>query len=150
MKLVKIFIVFLTAVFMALPVAADTKSSADCPRYFAGTIEISSTQMAFIISAQKGGGVLEFQGGEHEFSIGGLGVGGIGVQKINAVGVVYNLEKLEDFSGTYGQARAGITVGKGKGAITLSNPQCVVIELKSSAEGVALSTGIDGMSIKLK
>lgn len=150
MKSVKIFIVFLIAVFMALPVAADTKSSADCPRYFAGTVEISSTQMAFIISAQTGGGVLEFEGGEHEFSIGGLGVGGVGVQTINAVGVVYNLENLEDFSGAYGQGRAGITVGKGKGAITLSNPQCVVIELKSSTEGIALSVGVDGMNIKLK
>ena len=150
MKSVRIFIVFLMAVFMALPVAADTKSSDECPRYFAGTVEISSTQMAFIISAQKGGGVLEFEGSEHEFSIGGLGVGGVGVQTINAVGVVYNLENLEDFSGAYGQARAGITVGKGKGAITLSNPQCVVIELKSSTEGVALSVGVDGMNIKLK
>ena len=37
-------------------------------KVFAGTIEINSTQMAFIISGQAGGGVLEFQGQEYPFS----------------------------------------------------------------------------------
>ena len=155
MKFIKIFSVLLVAVFTAFPVtAADMKSQAaettGCPRYFAGTIEINSTQMAFIISGQAGGGVLEYAGEEHEFSIGGLGIGGIGVQKINAIGVVYNLEKLEDFNGAYVQGRMGVTVGKGKGQIELSNSKCVVIELKSSTEGLALSVGLDGMSLKLK
>ena len=155
MKLIKIFSVLLVAVFTVFPVAAaDMKSQAaettGCPRYFAGTIEINSTQMAFIISGQAGGGVLEYAGEEHEFGIGGLGIGGIGVQKINAIGVVYNLEKLEDFNGAYVQGRMGVTVGKGKGQIELSNSKCVVIELKSSTEGLALSVGLDGMSLKLK
>jgi len=155
MKLIKMFSIILVAVFTVFPVAAaDMKSQAaektGCPRYFAGTIEINSTQMAFIISGQAGGGVLEYAGEEYEFSIGGLGIGGIGVQKINAIGVVYNLEKLEDFNGAYVQGRMGVTVGAGKGQIELSNSKCVVIELKSSTEGLALSVGLDGMSLKLK
>jgi len=44
----------------------------------------------------------------------------------------------------------GVTIGKGKGQIELSNSKCVVIELKSSTEGLALSVGLDGMSLKLK
>ena len=44
----------------------------------------------------------------------------------------------------------GVTVGKGKGMIELSNSKCVVIELKSSTKSVALSAGVDGMSLKLK
>ena len=155
MNLIKMFSIILVAVFTAFPVAAaDMKSQAaektGCPRYFAGTIEINSTQMAFIISGQAGGGVLEFAGEEYEFDIGGLGIGGIGVQKINAIGVVYNLEKLEDFNGAYVQGRMGVTIGKGKGQIELSNSKCVVIELKSSTAGLALSVGLDGMSLKLK
>ena len=155
MKLIKMFSVLLTAIFTVFPVAAaDMKSQAaektGCPRYFAGTIEINSTQMAFIISGQAGGGILEYAGEEHEFGISGLGIGGIGVQKINAIGVVYNLEKLGDFNGTYVQGRMGIAVGAGKGQMELSNSKCVVIELKSSLSGVALSLGLDGMGIKLK
>ena len=155
MKLIKMFSIILVTVFTVFPVAAaDMKSQAaektGCPRYFAGTIEINSTQMAFIISGQAGGGVLEYAGEEYEFDIGGLGIGGIGVQKINAIGVVYNLENLEDFNGAYVQGRMGVTIGKGKGQIELSNSKCVVIELKSSTEGLALSVGLDGMSLKLK
>lgn len=153
---IKIFSLLLLAVFTVFPVTAadDMRSQAEektgCPRYFAGTIEINSTQMAFIISGQAGGGVLKYAGEEHEFDIGGLGIGGIGVQNINAVGVVYNLDNLEDFNGAYVQGRAGVTVGTGKGVLELSNSKCVVIELKSSSEGVALSVGLDGMSLQLK
>jgi hypothetical protein len=63
---------------------------------------------------------------------------------------VYNLTDLSKFSGTYVQARAGATVGTGKGALSLSNQHGVILELASTSEGVALSIGVDGMSVKLK
>lgn len=149
MKLIKMFTVLIMAIFTVLPVtAAETTDS--CPRYFAGTIEINSVQMAFIISGQTGSGVLEFEGDEHQFSIGGLGIGGVGVQKINAVGVVYNLSNLSDFNGIYSQIRMGVTVGKGKGQMALSNSKNVIMELKTSMVGAALSLGLDGMSVQLK
>jgi len=156
MKLNKIFSTVTTMFFVTIitmpPVLAGapgTDKEAP-PRVFSGTIEISSTQIAFIASAQSGSGTLEFEGMEHDFSIGGLGVGGIGIQSMNAIGVVYNLEKLSDFSGTYSQARVGATVGKGKSTLGLNNSKGVYIELKSSNKGIALSAGLDGMSIKLK
>lgn len=154
--IMKIFSVLLMTVFAVFPVTAgdDMRSQAEektgCPRNSSGTIEINSTQMAFIISGQAGGGVLNYAGNDYEFDIGGLGVGGIGIQNIDAEGTVYNLDTLKDFNGTYLQGRAGVTVGAGKGVLELSNSKCVVIELNSSTEGVALSVGLDGMSIKLK
>ena len=157
MKFNKIFStiipVFFLGVFTMSPVLAGAPGSDEQPprRDFSGTIEISSTQIAFIGSAQKGSGTLEYEGMEHDFKIGGLGVGGIGIHTVNAVGVVYNLEKLSDFNGTYGQARMGLTVGKGKSSIGLSNnSNDVYIELKSSNKGVALAAGVDGMKITLK
>ena len=157
MKLNKIFTTIIPVLFLGIftmsPVLAGAPGSDEppAPRVFSGTIEISSTQIAFIGSAQSGSGTLEFEGMEHDFKIGGLGIGGIGIQTVNAVGVVYNLEKLSDFEGTYSQARVGATVGKGKSSIGLNNnSNDVYIELKSSNTGVALATGIDGMSIKLK
>ena len=65
--------------------------------------------------------------------------------------MVYNLEKLSDFEGTYSQARVGATVGKGKSSIGLNNNKNdVYIELKSSNKGVALAGGVDGIKITLK
>jgi len=157
MKLNKIFTTIISVFFMGIftmsPVLAGAPGTDEepAPRVFSGTIEISSTQIAFIGSVQSGTGTLEFEGMEHDFKIGGLGIGGIGIQTVNAVGVVYNLEKLSDFSGTYGQARMGLTVGKGKSSIGLSNnSNDVYIELKSSNKGVALAAGVDGMVITLK
>jgi len=157
MKLNKIFTTIISVFFMGIftmsPVLAGAPGTDEepAPRVFSGTIEISSTQIAFIGSAQSGTGTLEFEGMEHDFKIGGLGIGGIGIHTVNAVGVVYNLEKLSDFNGTYGQARMGLTVGKGKSSIGLSNnSNDVYIELKSSNKGVALAGGIDGIKITLK
>ena len=148
-----VFTLFFTifTVFPAYAVQEAIDGSEEVEKVFSGTIEINNTQLAFIISAQKGGGVLEWGGEEHEFSLAGLGVGGMGVQKANAVGAVYNLEKLEDFEGTYIQQRAGVTVGKGKGVVQLNNTSTgVIIELRTSAKGAALTIGADGMRISLK
>jgi hypothetical protein len=120
------------------------------PKIFAGTVEINSTQLAFIISGSAGGGTLEFQGKEYKFSIGGLGVGGVGVKSLNAVGAVYNLTDVSKFPGSFVQARAGATLGRGKGNLALSNNNGVIMELKFSSEGVALSVGADGMIVSMK
>jgi len=137
----------LLAVFV---VFAPVQVQADQEKVFAGTIEINSTQMAFLISGQAGGGVLEFQGQEHKFSVGGLGVGGIGIAKLNAVGAVYNMDDISKFSGSYIQARAGATLGEGKSSLSLSNKHGVIIDLKSSNKGAALQLGVDGMILSLK
>ncbi len=129
---------------------APVQVQADQEKVFSGTIEINSTQMAFLISGQAGGGVLEFQGGEYFFNVGGLGVGGIGIAKLNAVGAVYNLDDISKFSGSYIQARAGATLGKGKSSLSLSNKHGVIIDLKSSNKGAALQLGVDGMILSLK
>ena len=140
-----------TLALLALLVGfAPVQVQADEEKVFAGTIEINSTQMAFIISGQAGGVVLEYQGKEYKFNIGGLGVGGIGVQTLNAVGAVYNMDDVSKFSGTYVQARAGATLGKGKSSMSLSNSKGVIIDLKSSNQGAALSLGVDGMILSLK
>jgi len=116
---------------------------------FAGTVEIDSTQMAFIVSGQAGGGKLEFEGKEYSFDVGGLGVGGIGIHTLSAVGAVYNMDDVSKFPGTYVQARAGVTLGEGVGAMRLSNEHGVILDLKASSKGAALSIGADGMIISM-
>ena len=130
---------------------AETRKDANGkPMVRSGTVTINSTQVAFLISGKAGGGSLMFKGKEYAFSIDGLGVGGIGVQTIDAQGTVYNLTDVSKFPGTYVQARAGATLGEGKGVMSLSNGNGVIMELRFKGKGVALSVGADGMIVSMK
>lgn len=115
-----------------------------------GTIRIEQLQVAFIGSGNLGGGTLAYNGQNHDFTIGGLGVGGIGISKIEAVGTVYNLSRLEDFSGAYVQARYGLAVGSlSTGELWLQNTRGVGLALKAERTGLALSLGGDAVYIDL-
>src|SRR5215475_13845054 len=114
-----------------------------------GTVMIEQVQIAFIGSGNLGGGKLQFGGKSYDFTIGGLGVGGIGVSKMKATGTVYNLNDPSDCPGTYGQARYGIAVGSAStGKLWLQNTHGVVLELKAERQGLALSLGADAVYIK--
>ena len=79
-----------------------------------------------------------------------MGAGGYGVQKMSGTGHVYDLNDIADFPGSYSEARAGLTVAKGVGALYIRNKNDVVIELKTHAEGVALSVGVSGITIEME
>ncbi len=106
-------------------------------------------KVAWILSGNVGGGELRYGGKTYPFSIGGLGIGGFGISAMEATGEVYNLNKLSDFDGAYGQARAGIVVADAsKGSLWLENPQGVRLRLTAKRKGVALSLGLDAIYIK--
>jgi hypothetical protein len=131
------------ALLLAVPVAADN----DVP---SGTVTITQMQIAFIGSGNLGGGKLMFGGRSYPFTIGGLGIGGIGISKIEAQGIVYNLKSLEDFAGAYVQGRYGIAVGnKSTGELWLTNASGVALSLKAKRQGLALSLGGDAIYIDL-
>jgi len=113
-----------------------------------GTLTVEQVQIAFIGSGNLGGGTLSFAGNELPFTIGGLGIGGIGVSKIEAVGTVYNLTRAKDFPGAYVQARYGLAIGElGNGELWLQNTRGVAIYLKSKRTGLALALGGDAIFI---
>jgi hypothetical protein len=130
--------------FSISAIAADEKAS--------GTVTLEKYEVSFIGSIKTGVGELTFQGKKYPFKIGGLGVGGIGVTKINATGEVYRLKNVADFQGVYGGLRAGITVGdKGlTGGIWVENTKGVVMHLVPKRKGLALSLGADGIVIELE
>jgi hypothetical protein len=116
-----------------------------------GTIVIEQYQVAFLYSGNLGGGKLTFNNKVYEFTIGGLGIGGIGASKIEATGQVYNLTKAEDFPGAYGQARWGYAAGdKSEGALWLESADGIVIELAAKRTGAALSLGGDAVYFAFK
>jgi hypothetical protein len=82
--------------------------------------------------------------------LGGLGIGGIGISTIDAVGTVYNLYRLQDFNGVYGQAQTGFAIGEqGKGQMWLQNSHGVYLKLHARRRGLALSLGASGMVVQL-
>jgi len=115
-----------------------------------GTVTISQVQVALLVSGAIGGGMLSFGGERHDFSIGGLGVGGLGASRLEASGEVYNLQRLEDFEGPYAQGRAGAVAGDQQleGGLWLINPNGVEMRLSSRREGYALSLGGDAVYVK--
>lgn len=115
-----------------------------------GRIELEAVQAAFIGSGTAGKGTLYFKGKAYPFTVGGLGVGGIGASTINATGTVYSLNNIGDFPGAYGTARYGLAFGDVSGGeMWLKNPSGVVIQLDAERTGLILSLGADGMVISL-
>ncbi len=116
-----------------------------------GTVTLEEVQVAFLASGNFGKGKLYFQGKTHPFELGGLGVGGVGISKVEAMGDVYNLKNVEDFAGVYGQLRAGVVAGtKSADKIWLENTKGVKISLRSKRKGLMLSVGADGLIVKMK
>jgi hypothetical protein len=141
-------LLFFAAVLLLLPATAMAQSD---ELKESGTVTIDQFRVSFLVSGNIGGGTLTYQGKTHDFNIGGLGIGGIGASSIDASGTVYNLDKLSDFEGLYGQARTGIAfIDKSTGTLWLENTSGVYIELKAKQEGLALTLGADAIAIDLK
>lgn len=131
-----------------LSVAALAQSAP--PSRPSGSVSIHQVQIAFIGSGTTGGGTLYFRGHAYPFRLGGLGIGGIGVSRLDAVGSVYNLYRLGDFDGVYSQAQTGWAIGEqGKGQMWLQNGKGVYLHLRAQRQGLALSLGAGGMAIHL-
>ena len=115
-----------------------------------GTVSIDEKQINLGIGASWGSGVLTYQGADYEFKVKGFKALAVGVAKVSAVGDVYNMTDLSQFSGTYNAASASIALGGGVGGQTLGNQNGVNIHLRSTQKGVNLNLGIDGLTIELK
>ena len=113
-----------------------------------GTLVIEQVQIAFIGSGNLGGGTLFVGGNQYPFTIGGLGIGGIGISRMEATGTVYDLKQLGDFPGAYVQGRYGMAVGQlSAGELWLINTRGVGLHLQAKRRGLALSLGGDAVFI---
>ena len=131
----------------ALSVSAAAQNAP--PTRPSGSVKIHQVQIAFIGSGSTGGGTMYFHGRSYPFKLGGLGIGGIGISTIDAAGSVYNLNRLADFNGVYGQARSGWAIcQQGKGEMWLQNSNGVYLRLRAKRQGLALSLGADGMVVR--
>ena len=115
-----------------------------------GTVKLKSTSVAIGVGVEWGHGTLTLDDGStHKIKIKGLSVLDLGVAEIKATGEVFNLVELTDLDGTFFAGQAGIALGVGGSATAMKNSNGVVMQLKSTQEGVKLTLAPEGLSIKL-
>ena len=144
MNLIKSFItIALVSIFLFTGNAiAEDKPS--------GTLKMETKSVAVGIGFSWGDGSLNLEGEEHKFSVKGLSVVDVGVTKISVSGEVYHLTKLEDFSGTYMAASAGLVVGGGAEGSVMKNQNGVSIRIVSTQKGIKLKLAPEGVTLTLK
>jgi hypothetical protein len=114
------------------------------------TIHFEAYQFMAILEGGWGHGTLAYNDKVYKFKVNGLGAGGWGGQKISGTGNVYYLIDVADFAGKYSELRGGLAGGKGAGALYLKNDETgVAIEVKTHAEGLAMSIGVTGVTIQM-
>lgn len=141
------FIIILIAI---MSVVGFSSSSLAKGKKINGTINLNVGSVAAGIGWSWGGGVMTFEGVEHNFDISGLSLADVGISKFSASGIVYNLKQLKDFDGVYYGVKGGATIAGGKGAIALKNNHGVVLELNGTGAGLKFALGTQGVTIKLK
>jgi len=142
------YLVVILALIMGCASGAKEQKKAEAQP--SGTIHLEEWEFMAILEGDWGHGTLSYNDKIYKFKLTGMGALGYGVQKLSGVGHVYNLKNIADFPGKYSEARAGLTVVKGMGGLYIRNDQGVVIELRTHAEGVALSVGVSGITIEME
>jgi hypothetical protein len=114
------------------------------------TVDMTQVQVAYIGSGGGGTGTITYRGRAYPFTVGGLGIGGIGASTIEATGEVYKLPNLAAFPGAYAQGRYGFALGtRSQGDLWLQNEAGVIMHLHAKREGLMLSLGGDAVVITM-
>jgi len=105
------------------------------------TVKLGGGWIALGVGTNWGDGVLTFAGCDYPFSIKGLSIGDFGAAGFTASGTVHDLDRAEDFNGTYTNVGAGFAVVGDRSAMTLRNDKGVTIDLVVATPGFKVSLG---------
>lgn len=136
--------------FTAVLIAAVTLIGAStASRAQTGSVRLHIVKAGFIVGVGGGSGTLFYEGRHYRLSIGGIGIGSLGVAAVTLVGTASNLRHPSDIAGTYGAAGAGAAFVVGGQAATLKNEKGVVLTVHGVQAGFQVSLGLAGMTIAL-
>jgi hypothetical protein len=136
---------FAVAATVAMLFAATIPSHAA-----SGTVRLHIVKAGFIVGVGGGSGTLIFEGRRYRLSVGGIGIGSLGVAAVDLVGTARNLHSAADIAGSYGAAGAGAAFVGGGQVATLQNGNGVVLQLQGIQAGFQVSLGLGGMTITLQ
>lgn len=133
--------------------AQDTNTCEGRELVQAGTFEAVAKAAGLIIGARWGDGTLTLDSGEtHDFSFKGAKLMDFGGSETSFTGTIYNLEKVEDFPGTFLGVGAGLSaVTAGLGGVSMTNGNCVVLNAKrDDTEGLQVTAPIGPGGVKVE
>ncbi len=138
--------VLMVGVVMGLLGLASLGETAAKP---AATIKFDEGSVAAGIGYSWGSGKLTYKGKTYPFKVDGLAVGEVGAAKVEAVGEVYDLKKLDDFTGTYTATSAEATAGGGAGIARMKNQNGVTLIVKARTQGINFKLALSGVKFEL-
>ena len=115
-----------------------------------GTIALSAKGAAVGIGYTWGDGSLRYGGRTYRFTVNGVSVADVGFSTVRGSGRVYNLHRLQDFSGTYAAATGEATVVSGLSGQVLRNGNGVEIRVDNVTRGARLQGSADGIKLTLR
>lgn len=114
------------------------------------TLTISAKGAAAGIGYTWGDGALRYGNRTYNFTINGVTVADVGFSRITGRGRVYNLHRLQDFSGTYAAATGEATLVNGLGGQILRNTKGVEIRVDQVTTGARLQGSANGITLTLR
>jgi hypothetical protein len=142
-KLTKVLAI--TAALASMSLAAASPSQAQTC-----SIRLHIVKAGFIVGAGGGSGTLVCHGRTYRLSVGGIGLGSLGVAAADLAGTASNVRDPAMVAGTYGAAGAGVTFVGGGQVATLQNGNGVVLQLAGGQVGFQVSLGLAGMTLALR
>lgn len=115
-----------------------------------GTLTLRAQGAAVGVGYTWGEGSLRFGGRTYKFGVNGITVADVGFSRVTGLGRVYNLRRLQDFSGTYVAATGQATLGAGLGGQVLRNANGVEIRIDQTTRGARLEGSVDGVKLTLR
>jgi hypothetical protein len=118
-----------------------------------GTIKVTSRMVAQGVGLSWGEGVLTYKGRDYPFTFQATGLFRDVDPKIAAAelsGRVFELKRLEDFSGNYQRVESETAAGGTAAGAAMKNQKGVVVNLVSTVEGRKFVLAREGMDIELK
>ena len=114
-----------------------------------GKVTIETMSAGAGLGVTWGDGVLEYHGEKYPFTVRGFDVGDVGVAKVIANGIVFNLKSVEDFSGMFAAVAASGTFGGGAGSGAMYNNNKVSMVWTGTNQGLNLSLAHSGINVQL-
>ena len=96
-----------------------------------------------------GQGTLTYGGRSYPFTIKGAAAAAIGYSSGVSVGKVYNLQRVEDFAGTFWALTGEATVGRGVSGVLMENDNGVRIRLDYTRSGARFAASPERLTIRL-
>ncbi len=141
-------ILLASAMAWATPAAAARDPGA--PGRPSGTVSLQAKAVAVGVGFTWGDGILTFNGHRYPFEVKGITVADVGFSRLTGRGRVYNLKKVDDFSGTYAASTGEATLGRGLAGQVLINAAGVQLRIDNVTRGARLSGSADGIQLTLK